>query len=122
MALSSEQTSQLRRLIEERRRALAADVRTDVGEARAERFGQVAGEVPDTGDESVATLIADLDQAELSRDLDELRGLDAATARLDDGSYGICADCGSDIGFERLRAQPAALRCIRCQEMHEKTF
>jgi RNA polymerase-binding transcription factor DksA len=31
-------------------------------------------------------------------------------------------DCGTDIGFARLKAFPAALRCIQCQERHEKTY
>jgi DnaK suppressor protein len=38
-----------------------------------------------------------------------------------DGTYGICIDCGGEIPFERLQAQPAALRCIACQNAYEKT-
>jgi RNA polymerase-binding transcription factor DksA len=67
-------------------------------------------------------LIADLDQAELSRDVDELRGLEAARERIASGDYGVCVDCERDIGFERLRATPSAIRCIACQTLHEKTF
>jgi RNA polymerase-binding transcription factor DksA len=73
------------------------------------------------GDESVASLISDLDQADTSRDLSELRGLDVARERIADGSYGTCIECGGDIGFERLRANPAAERCIRCQTQYERT-
>jgi RNA polymerase-binding transcription factor DksA len=36
-------------------------------------------------------------------------------------SYGRCADCGLEIPFERLKAEPAALRCIDCQRVHEHT-
>jgi RNA polymerase-binding transcription factor DksA len=39
-----------------------------------------------------------------------------ALARLDDGSYGRCGDCGSPIPRERLQARPAARFCVRCQE------
>ena len=67
------------------------------------------------------SLIQDLDQADASRDLSELRTLDAASVRMDEGSYGICTNCGQDIGFERLRAKPAAERCIQCQTQFEKT-
>jgi RNA polymerase-binding transcription factor DksA len=31
-------------------------------------------------------------------------------------------DCGTDIPVARLRAQPAALRCVACQGVHEKTY
>jgi DnaK suppressor protein len=122
MPLTSHQTEQLRTLIEERRETLLAEMREDATRAREQPYSEHAGPAPDTGDESVATLIADLEQADLTRDLEEFRTLDAARERLHDGSYGICADCGSDIGFPRLKAFPGALRCIQCQERHEKTY
>ena len=122
MALTTQQTRELKSLISKRRESLVAELRDDVRKTRAERFGEIAGEVPDHGDESVAALIADLDQAELSRDVDELRGLEAARERIAKGDYGVCVDCGRDIGFERLRAAPSAVRCIACQTLHEKTF
>ena len=109
-------------MISRRRDALLSELRDDARKARAERFEEVAGEVPDSGDESVAALIADLDQAEMGRDLDELRGLEAASERMESGEYGVCVDCGRDIAFERLRATPIAVRCIDCQTRHEKTF
>jgi RNA polymerase-binding protein DksA len=43
-----------------------------------------------------------------------LAEIDAALGRLDDGSYGTCAVCGSRIGSERLAARPAATTCISC--------
>jgi RNA polymerase-binding transcription factor DksA len=122
MALTNHQTQELKGLIAKRQETLIGELREDVRKTRAERFGDVAGEVPDTGDESVAALIADLDQAEWGRDIDELRGLDAARERMASGDYGVCTDCGGDIGFERLRATPSAIRCIDCQTRHEKTF
>jgi RNA polymerase-binding transcription factor DksA len=122
MALTSQQVQELRRRILERRRALAAELRGDAERARGEQYGELAGATHDTGDESVADLLADLDQAEMTRDLAELRDLEAARLRLAAGTYGVCADCGGEIGFERLRANPGALRCIACQTRHEKTF
>jgi len=122
MALTPQQTRELDHLIVRRRNVLIDELREDARKVRAERFGEVAGEVADAGDESVAALIADLDQAEWSRDLDELRGLEAAHERIESGGYGECVDCGRDIGFERLRAAPTAIRCIGCQTRHEKTF
>lgn len=112
MALNRRQLIELARLIEERRAALAAEVHEDV-----ERTRDVPREAPYGSVE-----LTDLSQAEVTRDLTELRGLEAARARLGDGSYGLCVDCGADIPFERLRAQPAATRCLGCQERHERTY
>jgi DnaK suppressor protein len=116
------QLDQLRRALEGRREVLIEELRRDAARARDEQFGQLTGPTHDLGDESVATLLADLDQAELSRDVMELRGIEAARKRLADGTYGVCADCGAGIDFERLRAEPAAVRCVECQRRHEKTY
>ena len=122
MALTQKQTQELQHVIERRRTALLVEVREDVEKTRRDNFEDRAGPAPDAGDESVASLLADLDHADLGRDLSELRGLEAARTRLADGNYGICSDCGGDIGFERLRATPAAVRCVDCQRVYEKTY
>ena len=122
MPLTEKQTQTLRGMIEERRAALLAELREDATRTREQPYAEHAGSAPDAGDESVATLFADLEQADVTRDLDEFRAIEAARQRLQDGAYGICSDCGTDIEFPRLKAFPAALRCVQCQERHEKTY
>jgi RNA polymerase-binding transcription factor DksA len=122
MALTPTQTEKLHRLIDARREALLVELREDAARTREHPYAEHAGPAPDSGDESVASLFADLEQADVTRDLGEFRALEAARERIKDGAYGICVDCGSDIGFERLKAFPAAARCIQCQERHEKTY
>jgi len=122
MPLTQHQTKELGKLIDRRRNTLLAELREDVARAREQPYAEHAGPAPDSGDESVAALFADLEQADLSRDVGEFRALETARERISQGEYGICADCGSDIGFERLKAFPAALRCVQCQERHEKTY
>jgi RNA polymerase-binding transcription factor DksA len=51
------------------------------------------------------------DGEEFARELVETS---AALKRIDDGSYGRCATCGSAIGRQRLLAFPAARLCIDC--------
>ena len=121
MPLTQEQENELRAAIEDRQRTLLGGLREDAQRARQEQYGELAGAAPDAGDESVADLIVDLEQADLSRELAELRGIEGARGRLDDGSYGLCTDCGGEIGYARLRASPAARRCIECQRRFELT-
>ncbi|WP_397543031.1 TraR/DksA C4-type zinc finger protein [Roseovarius salis] len=40
--------------------------------------------------------------------------LTAALARIEEGEYGVCEDCGEDIAPGRLRLDPAATRCVEC--------
>jgi DnaK suppressor protein len=57
------------------------------------------------------------------RDRKLLGKIDEAFARIDDGSYGQCEECGGQIGIERLKARPVTTLCIGCkasQEAREK--
>lgn len=119
--LTPEQLGKLRAMIDERHEALESEIHRDAARSRDEPYGLLAGEVTDAGDEATADLISDLENAELSRDLQELRALVTALERLAGGSYGSCADCGGEIAFERLLAQLTALRCFDCQRVHERT-
>lgn len=121
MALTRQQLAKLRKIMGERLAALRREIAQDVARSRDNVYTELAGPASDSGDRSVADLISDLDSAELSRDLKELRELEAAQQRIDKNSFGVCIDCGDEIGFERLRVNPAALRCFDCQRVHEKT-
>lgn len=122
MGLTGKQKLEIERVIRERRAQLAAELQQDAAKARAEQYAELAGPSGDSGDEATADVIGDVDQAELSRDLLELRELDHAIARLTAREFGSCADCGQEIGFQRLSACPTAIRCLDCQRLHEKTF
>lgn len=50
----------------------------------------------------------------------ELKAIEVALLRIEDGSFGICEDCDEEIPIKRLYALPFARRCIECQERHEK--
>jgi RNA polymerase-binding transcription factor len=121
MALTRKQLEEFERLLRQRREQVVAEILEDVARARDESYADVAGSVTDLGDEALADLLSDLDNAEIARDMRTVRELDAALARSADGSYGTCADCRGDVGLERLRAYPTAVRCIKCQEVYEKT-
>ena len=122
MPLTESQLNQLKGLIDKRRDALAAEIRSGQARSRSDTFDAIAGEAPDSGDEALAALVADTENAETNRDMRELRELDTALERIDGGSYGSCENCGDDIPFERLQAYPGAIRCVPCQSVHEKTY
>jgi len=50
----------------------------------------------------------------LTRAVAEAAAIEAALARLGDGSYGVCVMCARPIGRERLTALPSADRCVQC--------
>ena len=54
-------------------------------------------------------------------DFQRLKSIQEALKRMDRGEYGECVDCGIDIPFARLEVQPAAVRCVPCQDRYERT-
>lgn len=123
MTVASEQYDELRRALLERKDALAQEVEDGTRRRLEEdRFRNMAGEVGDAGDASTATEQADLRNSQIERDVAELRAIDAALNRMEEGSYGMCTRCGGEIGAARLGANPAAERCIACQTAYEKQY
>ncbi|WCK52443.1 TraR/DksA C4-type zinc finger protein [Aneurinibacillus sp. Ricciae_BoGa-3] len=49
-----------------------------------------------------------------------LDDIEAALHRIEEGIYGKCLECGAQIPFERLQANPAAAYCIEHQEVHDR--
>lgn len=80
---------------------------------------EVAGRVRDSGEEAVADLISGLNFNRLNQIARELDAVETALARLREGNYGFCDDCGNEIDPARLEVMPSAQRCIECQEKWE---
>ena len=119
MALTDEQLRMLKDQLEKRFYALRETIRQELLASDEQRYIDLAGTVHDTGDASVADLLEDVDLATVDRHVDEIRAIDAALMHIAHATYGICSDCEEPIDFERLKAQPTALRCYRCQEKLE---
>lgn len=117
--LQQQQLDDLKQLLTQRELALREDIRREAD--MKDDYSQIASEVPDPGDASFANLSVDLENAALTRDLNELQAIQRARSRIEKEVYGECIECGFEIPFERLSVQPAAERCAPCQDMYEKT-
>ncbi|MBI2894126.1 MAG: TraR/DksA C4-type zinc finger protein [Deltaproteobacteria bacterium] len=49
-----------------------------------------------------------------------LSKIDKALAKIEDGSFGVCENCGEEISAKRLEARPETTLCIRCKEDQER--
>jgi DnaK suppressor protein len=118
-SLTVEKLDHLKGLLDQRERILRDEIRREV--SLQDNFSDLASEVADPGDSSFAHLAIDLGNAAVTRDLKELRAIQAARARMEQDTYGKCVECGYDIPYERMEALPTAERCAPCQEVYEKT-
>lgn len=122
-ALTKPQLDQLTDQLHANRQALRREVREELeNSGEQHRIAILNAEPGDVGDLSLAAALADFNVARFDRHIRALRDIDAAFQRIKDGQYGICTDCGNEIGFARLQAYPTAKRCIICQEQHEKQY
>ncbi len=120
MALTRSQSAQLEKRLAELTKEAQENIRKTMPMPADEKSIDRAGSALDSGDEAANNVQEEFDHALHERYLAEFRQLESALTRLASGGIDECADCGGEIGAERLLAYPLAKRCIDCQERHEK--
>jgi len=109
----------LKRMLEERKKEILAEVHEKIRDVRSENsFGKM-NEVLDSGESSEADIQEDIEFALIQMKAETLSKINEALARLEEGAYGYCFECGQDISQQRLRALPFAVRCKDCEEARE---
>ena len=76
--------------------------------------------VRDAEEQSVHDFVQDVELALMEMKSETLAKIDDALRRVEEGTYGTCAECGSEITEARLRAVPFATLCISCQARVEE--
>ena len=77
--------------------------------------------VKDPEEQSMHDFVQDVELALVEMKSETLGRIDEALRRLEEGSYGVCIECGTEIPAVRLRALPFATRCLACQEREEES-
>lgn len=122
-ALTQSELDQLVEKLKTDYQALLREVRDELENTGDQhRIDLLNSEPGDAGDESMANALSDFNVARVDRQVQEIRDIEAALRRVKDGEYGVCTDCGDDIGFNRLQAYPTAKRCIICQQKREQEY
>ncbi|KKP35634.1 MAG: DnaK suppressor protein [candidate division TM6 bacterium GW2011_GWF2_32_72] len=79
------------------------------------------GQVQDLGDQISSSTSETLRSSLQDSDVEEYNRLIKALEMVQNGSYGVCEDCGMEISTKRLESYPDASRCISCQEIYEES-
>jgi len=75
---------------------------------------------PDLGDQATAETDRNFMLRLRGREQRLLKKIDEAIDRIDNGSFGICDDCGNEIDIKRLEARPVTTMCIECKTLQEE--
>ena len=112
--------SELKRMLEERRREIQAEVKGKMRDVRSEgAWGGKQNEVFDAVESSEADIQDDIEFALIQMKAETLAKIGEALSRLEEGTFGYCFECGDEISERRLRALPFAVRCKDCEEARE---
>ena len=118
--VTTKQVGELRTKLEERYQQLREEIRQELLDSDEQHYIDLAGQVHDLEEESVADLLIDLGLAIIDLHINEIRDIEAAMRRMNVGAYGICIDCDDEVEIDRLRASPTAKRCLPCQANYER--
>jgi DnaK suppressor protein len=84
------------------------------------QLSQEGTSFPDPLDRALTESSRSIELRTRDRERKLLQKIIKAMKKIEDGSYGICEECGEEISEERLRVRPEATLCIKCKEEQEK--
>lgn len=100
-------------LIDERDSAIA-ELQEYGADPHSERVEHIAGIDDNFADLASATAERSEKLAFIENARERLAHVEAALAKMDEGTYGVCEVCGGDIPAARLEARPLSVRCVQC--------
>ena len=110
--MTSTQLGRLKLKLETRLKELSSNLRN--------RENIAVERTPDALDEVELAGERDLAISSLDKCFAQIRLVEAALARIADGTYGCCLRCDDEITMKRLTALPHASRCLTCEERAER--
>jgi DnaK suppressor protein len=105
-----------RRLLEEKKAALSAEI----AKTRSAEEETTEEATQDIADKAVSSYTREFLYSLTDGERSTLLLIDDALARIDEGTYGLCINCGTLMTEKRLNAVPWAPYCLDCQELSEK--
>jgi RNA polymerase-binding protein DksA len=109
-------------LLEERERVAAAieNLHAETPGSLTDDSGEETAYDNHLGDTATVTYDRELGYTLEENSEHVLADIDAALKRIEDGTYGVCSNCATEIPEERLDARPWATLCIDCQRERER--
>jgi DnaK suppressor protein len=113
--IPSGELARIRELLAHKKRLISSHLQTELSELEKpeKRHRADLEEIAsDTHDTDSLCEIMDIEVTQIDQ-------IDTALSKIDNGTYGICEDCGGEIPLARLEALPFASQCIACKRRAE---
>jgi RNA polymerase-binding protein DksA len=116
--LTPEQLEHFKNKLLEKRGNIEAQLQTFAkkSDTMKDDYETVFEQIGDSPDDNAAEVTDYEDNLAIEQELEEdLKEIDEALERIENGTYGICTDCNQPMTVERLEAMPEATLCIKCE-------
>ncbi len=104
----------------EKREAIVKEAKAEIAKYISGENKQLVDTAVDEGDWAVIDISEDINLMRLDAHRKLMLDIDEALRKIQEGTYGICEDCGEEISAKRLGVMPTATLCISCKENKEQ--
>ena len=112
--MTPELQTQLRKELEAQREHVVSELVSYGADPNSEKIDRIAGIDEGFADSAQATAERAEIYAFIENARERLSEVDEALARMDEGAYGTCTECGEPIPEARLEARPLSVTCVSC--------
>ena len=117
--LPSSRSVTLRKIMLEKRVKLMKEIQDQLGQSLTDEQQRRFESAMDSGDQALLDLEREMGISLQEKRNRERQMIDEALVSLEEGTYGICVECSTEIGEKRLAVMPFARLCVECQEKIE---
>jgi DnaK suppressor protein len=103
-----------------KRNSILKEAKEEIAKYMSGDNRQLVDTAIDEGDWAVVDISEDLSLRRLDSHRQLLLDIDECLRKIQEGTYGICEECGEEISQKRLNVIPTATLCIDCKENKEK--
>ncbi len=114
--MTKKEMEKYRRLLDDKKSSLSAEI----AKTRSAEEETTEESTQDIADKAVSSYTREFLYSLTDGERNTLLHIDDALARIDEGNYGLCLNCGQLMTEKRLNAVPWAPYCLDCQELSEK--
>ena len=109
----------LKKILVDKKRKMWNDLREEIFNKLGREYNKQFDNPQDLEEQSLVDMIEDVGLAIADIRREELTEMDEAIRKLEDGTYGICEECGIEIYEARLKVVPLTPCCVTCQAKKE---
>jgi DnaK suppressor protein len=118
--LSTERQAEVKERLLSRKQRLWLEVKQQLKSSIGDGYQEMLATARDEEDQASVSLLAETQLTLLGPKRQELEAIEEALQRLENGSYGLCENCGQSIEPRRLEIMPETPLCRNCQQLREK--